>query len=227
MAGSLQPRVKTWVSTEDVTYSDLNAEFDNVLLAMQPLLMDDYSTDTRGDYTYTIGASSGLSVSGGNLTNADATQKLFVPTALAARKALVAKLQVTIPGAGASAPGLALKVVDNDDHVYCTLDTSTGEFQIWKGVAGVFTKVDSQGGLTVRQSLYILGGCQGDAFWANLYTADPETTAAAPLAAVSADITDASIRGNVAGKPGIESYLAATTTFSEFKVWEIGGEFNL
>ena len=45
MAGSLQPRVKTWVSTEDVVYSDLNAEFDNVLLAMQPLLMDDYSTD--------------------------------------------------------------------------------------------------------------------------------------------------------------------------------------
>jgi hypothetical protein len=45
MAGSLQPRVKTWVSTEDVTYSDLNAEFDNVLLAMQPLLIDDYSTN--------------------------------------------------------------------------------------------------------------------------------------------------------------------------------------
>jgi len=46
MAGSLQPRVKTWVATEDVTYSDLNAEFDNALLAMQPLLIDDYSTDT-------------------------------------------------------------------------------------------------------------------------------------------------------------------------------------
>lgn len=45
MAGSLQPRVKTWVSLEDVVYSDLNAEFDNVLLAMQPLLIDDYSTD--------------------------------------------------------------------------------------------------------------------------------------------------------------------------------------
>lgn len=45
MAGSLQPRVKVWVSTEDVVYSDLNAEFDNVLTAMQPLLMDDYSTN--------------------------------------------------------------------------------------------------------------------------------------------------------------------------------------
>jgi hypothetical protein len=45
MAGSLQPRVKTWVSTEDVVYSDLNAEFDNILTAMQPLLIDDYSTD--------------------------------------------------------------------------------------------------------------------------------------------------------------------------------------
>lgn len=45
MAGSLQPRVKVWVSTEDVVYSDLNAEFDNVLVAMQPLLMDDYSTN--------------------------------------------------------------------------------------------------------------------------------------------------------------------------------------
>lgn len=46
MAGSLQSRVKTWVSGEDVVYSDLNAEFDNVLQAMQPLLMDDYSTNT-------------------------------------------------------------------------------------------------------------------------------------------------------------------------------------
>ncbi len=45
MAGSLQPRVKTWVDDEDVTYSDLNAEFDNVLLAMQPLLIDDYSAN--------------------------------------------------------------------------------------------------------------------------------------------------------------------------------------
>lgn len=45
MAGSLQPRVKTWVATEDVVYSDLNAEFDNVLTAMQPLLIDDYSTN--------------------------------------------------------------------------------------------------------------------------------------------------------------------------------------
>lgn len=43
MAGSLQPRVKTWVATEDVVYSDLNAEFDNVLAAMVPTLMDDYS----------------------------------------------------------------------------------------------------------------------------------------------------------------------------------------
>jgi hypothetical protein len=45
MAGSLQPRVKTWVSLEDVEYDDLNAEFDNVLLAMQPLLIDDYSAN--------------------------------------------------------------------------------------------------------------------------------------------------------------------------------------
>lgn len=45
MAGSLQSRIKTWIDGEDVVYSDLNAEFDNVLTAMQPLLMDDYSTD--------------------------------------------------------------------------------------------------------------------------------------------------------------------------------------
>jgi hypothetical protein len=45
MAGSLQDRVKTWVSGEDVEYDDLNAEFDNVLYAMQPLLIDDYSYD--------------------------------------------------------------------------------------------------------------------------------------------------------------------------------------
>lgn len=45
MPGSIQGRVKVWISGEDVVYSDLNAEFDNLLLAMQPLLIDDYSTN--------------------------------------------------------------------------------------------------------------------------------------------------------------------------------------
>lgn len=38
-------RVKTWVSTEDVEYDDLNAEFDNVLTNFVPLMMDDYSAN--------------------------------------------------------------------------------------------------------------------------------------------------------------------------------------
>lgn len=45
MPGSLASRIKVWSATEDVVYSDLNAEFDNVLAAMQPLLMDDYSVN--------------------------------------------------------------------------------------------------------------------------------------------------------------------------------------
>lgn len=44
--GGLYSRVKTWVDTEDVTYSDLNAEFDNVITNFVPLMIDDYSTDT-------------------------------------------------------------------------------------------------------------------------------------------------------------------------------------
>lgn len=43
--GGLYSRVKTWVSTEDVNYSDLNAEFDNILTNFVPLMIDDYSTD--------------------------------------------------------------------------------------------------------------------------------------------------------------------------------------
>jgi hypothetical protein len=43
MAGALFSRIKTWVSTEDVTYSDLNAEFDNILQNLTPAGMDDYS----------------------------------------------------------------------------------------------------------------------------------------------------------------------------------------
>lgn len=43
--GGLYSRIKTWVSTEDVTYSDLNAEFDNVLTNFVPLMMDDYSAN--------------------------------------------------------------------------------------------------------------------------------------------------------------------------------------
>lgn len=45
MAGSLQARLKVWLASEDVTATDLNAEFDNQLTAMQPLLIDDYSAD--------------------------------------------------------------------------------------------------------------------------------------------------------------------------------------
>ena len=43
--GGLYSRIKTWVDDEDVTYSDLNAEFDNVLTNLVPLMMDDYSTN--------------------------------------------------------------------------------------------------------------------------------------------------------------------------------------
>lgn len=43
--GGLYSRVKTWVSLEDVTHTDLNAEFDNVLTNFVPLMIDDYSTD--------------------------------------------------------------------------------------------------------------------------------------------------------------------------------------
>lgn len=46
-------RVKTWVSTEDVTYSDLNAEFDNVITYFTPLYMDDYSTNVSQMQTAT------------------------------------------------------------------------------------------------------------------------------------------------------------------------------
>lgn len=38
-------RVKTWVSTEDVTYSDINAEFDNILNNLTAANVDDYSAN--------------------------------------------------------------------------------------------------------------------------------------------------------------------------------------
>lgn len=41
--GANFPRVKTWVSTEDVSYSDLNAEFDNILNNLTAANVDDYS----------------------------------------------------------------------------------------------------------------------------------------------------------------------------------------
>lgn len=43
--GALFSRLKTWVSTEEVTYSDLNAEFDNVLTNLTAANVDDYSAN--------------------------------------------------------------------------------------------------------------------------------------------------------------------------------------
>lgn len=43
--GALFSRVKTWVSAEDVTYSDLNAEFDNILNNLTAANVDDYSAN--------------------------------------------------------------------------------------------------------------------------------------------------------------------------------------
>lgn len=43
--GALFSRVKTWVSTEDVTYSDLNAEFNNILDNLTLANVDDYSAN--------------------------------------------------------------------------------------------------------------------------------------------------------------------------------------
>jgi len=45
MPGALFSRLKTWVATEDVTYSDLNAEFNNILQNLLPAMVDDYSTN--------------------------------------------------------------------------------------------------------------------------------------------------------------------------------------
>lgn len=43
--GALFSRVKTWTSTENVTYSDLNAEFDNILNNLTAANVDDYSAN--------------------------------------------------------------------------------------------------------------------------------------------------------------------------------------
>jgi len=45
MAGANFPRIKTWVSTEEVTYSDLNAEFDNILNNLTAAMVDDFSSN--------------------------------------------------------------------------------------------------------------------------------------------------------------------------------------
>jgi hypothetical protein len=44
--GGLYSRRKTWIDDEDVTHSDLNAEFDEVLTNFVPLMIDDYSANT-------------------------------------------------------------------------------------------------------------------------------------------------------------------------------------
>lgn len=43
--GGLYSRLKTWLTLEDVTAANLNAEFDNVLTNFVPLMIDDYSTN--------------------------------------------------------------------------------------------------------------------------------------------------------------------------------------
>ena len=51
--GVIYSRVKTWTSTEDITASDLNAEFDNILNNGVPLQFDDYSTNVAQMQTTT------------------------------------------------------------------------------------------------------------------------------------------------------------------------------
>lgn len=51
--GATFSRVKTWVTTEDLTYSDLNAEFDNILTYFTPSGMDDYSANVTQMQTVT------------------------------------------------------------------------------------------------------------------------------------------------------------------------------
>jgi hypothetical protein len=51
--GATFSRVKTWVDAEDVVYSDLNAEFDNILNNLTPAGVDDYSTNAAEMRTQT------------------------------------------------------------------------------------------------------------------------------------------------------------------------------
>jgi hypothetical protein len=47
MPGGLWTRLKTWIDNENVTYSDLNAEFDNIIANDKPEKSDDYSLTTN------------------------------------------------------------------------------------------------------------------------------------------------------------------------------------
>lgn len=44
--GATFPRIKTWVDDEDVEYTDINAEFDNILNNLTPTGVDDHSVNT-------------------------------------------------------------------------------------------------------------------------------------------------------------------------------------
>lgn len=46
MAGALFARIKTWSAAATVIYSDLNAEFDNILNNLMPQYIDDYSANS-------------------------------------------------------------------------------------------------------------------------------------------------------------------------------------
>lgn len=46
MSGGLFPRLHTWVANESLVYSDLNAEYDNIISHLQPIYIDNYSHST-------------------------------------------------------------------------------------------------------------------------------------------------------------------------------------
>lgn len=188
--------------------------------AAAPLFADDFASDTRGNYTYVVGAAANLTVSAGALAAADAAQALFVPTALAARADALATLKVTVPNDGLSHfPGLALKVVGALDHVYATIDTDTAGLALWQIVGGVATKLSAvavPGG--VRRTLWLIGGSVGAAFFCNAYDVDP-AGGAAPIATVIGTVTAPSLGGGAAGKPGIESFNHSGHTVDDFKVY--------
>lgn len=192
----------------------------------QPIFFDDFSSDTRSNYTYHRGASSGLAVSGGKLVPAALTEKLIYPTSLAARTGSVMLFEVT-PGSGTGHQyhGVAPKITGANDFLVAYIDSDDSQLKMSRVVSSAFTNLSffSITGFSRTTNYYLLSLLLADAWEVALFTTDPEANGASAtrVGQAGASLTSTAFSASVTGRQGvrINNLDDNNAVFDNLKVW--------
>lgn len=199
-----------------------------------PRFVDDFSVDSRADWTFPSGfnlsggGSGRAQVSGGHLfgNTADNNWSLLYPTALAVSNNYIIKMKFNISATGQNYTGVCPKIYDGNNYFGYEVDTDAGRFKLFQVSGGTYTDFGGGGAIPRSTDLWLVGGVRSDdRAFGFVYLDDPEVTKAPRLASAIQNVLGGGFNTNP-GHPGIliagNSSSVNVSPIDDFKVWAGG-----